>query len=76
MIDDAGEDEMSGVASYDPWAPAISNGHFETVPVNGTRTVRLTVDPTAVEAQQPLGTMVVVLDNRSGQDEALLLPTP
>ena len=28
------------------------------------------------EAQQPLGTMVVVLDNKSGQDEALLLPTP
>ena len=69
-------DEIDAMATYDPFNQAISNGAFETVPVNGTKTVQLTIDPAQVEAQNPLGTMVVVLDNKSGQDEALLLPKP
>ena len=36
----------------------------------------LTFDPAQIATQSPLGTMVVVVDNKSGKDEALLLPTP
>ncbi len=76
QLDDAGSDEFDDWARYDPWRPAISNGDFVNVPVNGSRTVPVTYDLSAVESQRPLGTMVVVLDNRSGKDEARLLPTP
>ena len=71
-----GSDEFTGTATYDPFNLAISNGAYETVPVNGSKKVTLTIDPAQVEAQKPLGTMVVVLDNKSGKDEALLLPKP
>jgi hypothetical protein len=71
-----GSDEFTGTATYDPFNPAISNGEYETVPVNGSKKVTLTIDPAQVEAQKPLGTMVVVLENKSGKDEALLLPKP
>ena len=76
MTDESASDSFTGVATYDPWKPAITNGEFATVPINGSRTVQLTFDPVALADQKPLGTMVVVLDNRSGRDEALLLPRP
>ncbi|MFT3860383.1 S8 family serine peptidase [Micropruina sp.] len=69
-------DEFDSVASYDPFNKAISNGDTVTVPVNGTKTVGLTFDPTQLATQDPLGTMVVVVDNKSGKNEALLLPAP
>ncbi|MFT4216955.1 MAG: S8 family serine peptidase [Micropruina sp.] len=73
---DAAEDEIDGWARYNPWNPAISNGDFAFVPANGSTTVQLTFDQDALKSQKPLGTMVVVLDNKSGKDEARLLPTP
>ncbi|MCW3156595.1 S8 family peptidase [Micropruina sonneratiae] len=76
ILNSAAADEMPGLASYNPWQPSISNGGFATVPVNGSRTVEVSVDADAVADQQPLGTMVVVLDNKAGMDEALTLPTP
>ena len=75
-LDTSKSDQFTGVAAYDPFHQAISNGAYETVPVNGKKTVRLTIDSTQVAAQKPLGTMVVVFDNKSGQDEALLLNKP
>ncbi len=75
-VDDTAMDAFTRMASYNPWKPAISNGDLTTVPVNGSRTVRLRIDPQAVADQKPLGTMVVVVDNKSGRDEALLLRRP
>ena len=72
----AAADEFDQVATYDAFNKAISNGDGATVPVNGTKTVSLTFDPAQIATQSPLGTMVVVVDNKSGKDEALLLPTP
>ncbi|MFT4295429.1 MAG: S8 family serine peptidase [Micropruina sp.] len=76
FVEEAATDEIAGTASYDPWKPAISNGDYATVPVSGSNTVQVTFDTTAVADQKPLGTMIVVLDNKAGKDEALLLPKP
>ncbi|MGC5172799.1 S8 family peptidase [Microbacterium sp. DT81.1] len=67
-----GEDAIDGMATYNPWAPALSNGQFVTVPRNGTVSVPVTVDADEFAAQKPLGVMAVVLDNASG-GEALLV---
>ena len=75
-VDDTAMDAFTRMASYNPWKPAISNGDLTTVPANGSRTVQLTIDPQGVADQKPLGTMVVVVDNKSGSDEALLLRRP
>lgn len=68
-----GEDAASAWAAYDPTAPAISNGQYETVPTRGSVKVDVEVDAAAYAAQKPLGSMIVVLDNKSGADEALLV---
>ncbi len=71
--DDAAFDEFSSWASYNPWAKAISDGAYEQVSTRGRVSVPVTVDPVNFAAQSPKGVMVVVLDNRSGPKEALLL---
>lgn len=71
--DAAAFDEFSAWASYNPWAKAISDGAYEKVARNGRVTVPVTVDPVAFATQKPKGVMVVVMDNRSGSKEALLL---
>lgn len=68
-----GADAMDGVATYDPWAPALTNGQFVSVPVGGTLGVPVTVSGAAFTAQKPLGVMVVVMDNAAGKDEAILV---
>jgi subtilisin family serine protease len=68
-----GEDAMDGVATYDPWAPALTNGQFVSVPVGGSLAVPVDVNAPAFTAQHPLGVMVVVLDNAAGKDEAILV---
>ena len=75
-VDPSFGDEMPTWAAYDLANPAIANGELVNVKVNKTATVKLAVDTAAVARQKPLGTMVVVFDNKSGKDEALLLPTP
>ena len=75
-LDSSLSDEFDQVATYDAYHKAISNGDGAEVPVNGSKTVSLTFDPAQIATQSPLGTMVVVVDNKSGKDEALLLPTP
>ncbi|MFT4220691.1 MAG: S8 family serine peptidase [Microbacterium sp.] len=68
-----GDDAFSAWAAYDPWAPALSNGQYESVPRNGSVTVSVDVDAAAFQAQQPLGAMAVVLDNAAGSHEAVLV---
>lgn len=67
-------DAVDGWATYDPTAPAITNGQFVTVPQRGSASVEVGFNAKQIEAQKPLGSMVVVMDNASGADEALLLP--
>ncbi|WP_354002926.1 Fn3-like domain-containing protein [Microbacterium elymi] len=74
VVDSAIGDEFSSWAAYDPNAPAISNGQFGTVPAHGKSvSFEVAVDPAQVAKQKPLGTMIVVPDNRAGGDEALLV---
>jgi subtilisin family serine protease len=68
-----GEDAFSSTATYDPTAPALSNGQFVTVPKRGSASVKVDIDRKAYNAQKPLGSMVVVFDNKSGASEALLV---
>ncbi len=68
-----GTDAASGWATYDPSAPAISNGQYTDVPRFGSSSVQVAVNAAQVAAQKPLGAMVVVMDNPSGASEALLV---
>ena len=75
ITDTALFDEIEGVAKYNPWSPAIENGQYAEVPRNGTVTVDVAVDGDAYAAQKPLGVMAVVLDNKSGASETVLVKT-
>ncbi len=68
-----GSDAMPGWAAYDPAQPALSNGQYVTVPKRGSAKVTVDVDAAAHADQKPLGSMVVVFDNKSGAGEALLI---
>jgi hypothetical protein len=68
-----GSDAIDGVATYDAWAPALTNGQFESVPVGGKIDVPVDVNGAAFAEQQPRGVMVVVMDNPAGADEAILV---
>ena len=68
-----GRTRSTRMATYNPWAPALSNGQYVSVPRNGSVTVPVTVDAEQFAAQKPLGVMAVVLDNESGAREALLV---
>ncbi|WP_029145947.1 S8 family peptidase [Microbacterium luticocti] len=75
IVDNSISDEFSSSAVYDPSAPAISNGQYGVVPKKGSAvSFDVTIDKEQVTKQKPLGTMIVVPDNRAGTDEALLIP--
>ena len=75
ITDTALFDEIEGVAKYNPWSPALENGQYAEVPRNGTVTVDVAVDGDAYATQKPLGVMAVVLDNKSGTSETVLVKT-
>ncbi|MFS0868124.1 S8 family serine peptidase [Microbacterium sp. 179-B 1A2 NHS] len=68
-----GTDEFAGTATYDPADPAIENGQYVTVPKGKSVKTTVHTDASAFAAQKPLGSMIVVTDNESGADEALLV---
>lgn len=70
-----GSDAFDGKATYDPSKPAFGNGQYEVVPKGGKASVTVRTSAGAYAAQKPLGAMVVVVDNESGADEALLVKT-
>jgi len=70
-----GSDAFDGTATYDPSKPAFGNGQYEVVPRGGKTSVTVRTNAGAYAAQKPLGAMVVVVDNESGADEALLVKT-
>ncbi|MEV4687363.1 hypothetical protein MRBLWH3_001481 [Microbacterium sp. LWH3-1.2] len=73
LLDDASFDGFDGMATYNPWARALENGQYVTVPVGGGVDVPVGVDAAAFTAQKPLGVMAVVLDNPAGAGEAILV---
>ncbi len=76
-LEGEGEDTFSSAATYNPWARAVEDGQYAEVPVAGRKTkateVTAAIDPAQWAVQQPLGLMAVVLDNKSGGDEAVLI---
>jgi hypothetical protein len=73
-FDDTGAGEsVTGTASFNAFAPAISNAIFVSVAPNTTLDVPVAVDPVEFKKTPALGFMVVTEDNRSGADEANLL---
>ncbi|MFV0373744.1 S8 family serine peptidase, partial [Microbacterium sp.] len=72
-VPQGGGDSFREIATYDPTARAVSDGAVTVVPRGGSVIVDVDVDAAAYADQQPLGLMVVAVDNRSGASEARLI---
>jgi minor extracellular serine protease Vpr len=73
-FDDTGASEtVTGTASFNAFAPAISNAIFLPVAPNTSVDVPVAIDPVEFKKTPALGFMVVTEDNLSGADEANLL---
>jgi minor extracellular serine protease Vpr len=68
------EDVMPGVAKFNAYTPAISNGVFLPVAPGAIAIVGVRIDKAEWSVTPALGLMVVVLDNAAGRSEARLLP--
>jgi minor extracellular serine protease Vpr len=66
----AEDDVVSGTASFNAWSSSISQGMFETLAPNQTKTVPVTVDVAEWALTPAKGVMVVSRDNRNGEHEA------
>ena len=69
-----GVDAVPGVAKFNAWSSAISQGGFASVAPGASAGVPISVDPVEWARSPALGLMIVTLDNKSGQDEAQLIP--
>jgi minor extracellular serine protease Vpr len=73
-FDDTGAGEsLTGTASFNAFAPAISNAMFVPVAPNTKVDVPVSIDPVEFQITPALGFMVVTEDNHSGPSEANLL---
>jgi minor extracellular serine protease Vpr len=71
----SGVDEVKGSAKFNVWANAISTGGFATVPPGATDTsVPIAVNSDEWKLTPAKGLMIVTFDNKSGGDEAQLIP--
>jgi subtilisin family serine protease len=61
-------DEVDGVASFNPFTPAISNGMFTVVPPNGSATETVTINAAEAALTPPLGLMIITHDNRNREE--------
>ena len=70
-----GVDEVKGTAKYNVWASAISQGSFVSVAPGATDTsVGIAVNSAEWKLTPARGLMVVTFDNKSGTEEAQLIP--
>jgi len=69
-----GVDVVNGVAKFNTWSPAISQGDFVPVAPGGTASSAVSINPAEWANTPALGVMVVGTDNKAGADEAQLLP--
>jgi hypothetical protein len=67
-------DAVPGLAAFNVWSPAISNGDFQGVPAGGSATSPVSIDPVEWARTPAKGVMIVTHDNKAGKQEALLLP--
>jgi minor extracellular serine protease Vpr len=67
----------AGSAKFNAWASSISQGDYVTV-APGTTDASTTISVNSAEAARTpaLGLMIVTMDNKSGPDEAQLIPVP
>lgn len=73
-FDDTGAGEaVTGTASFNAFAPAVSNAMFVPVAPNTTADVPVSIDPVEITKTPALGFMVVTEDNVSGAGQAELL---
>lgn len=73
-FDSAGAGEsLAGTASFNAFAPAISNAMFVTVPPNTRADVPVSINKAELRKTPALGFMVVTEDNVSGGSQANLL---
>ena len=73
-FDDTGAGEsLTGNASFNAFAPAVSNALFVPVAPNATLDVPVSIDPVEFAITPALGFMVVTEDNTSGEGQANLL---
>ncbi|WP_232547231.1 S8 family peptidase [Propioniciclava soli] len=73
ITDSGANDSFDGSARYNPWAPALETGQYEPVAAGSNSSLPITIDADALADQQPLGSMVVVVDNAAGAAEAQVL---
>jgi minor extracellular serine protease Vpr len=72
-------DAVSGTARYDVFNPATSNADFIALAPGASATLNLTVDPSGITGskhahdRQPLGWMIVSLDDANGSPQAQLV---
>jgi subtilisin family serine protease len=71
---DGSSETLPGSASFNPFAPAVSSGFFVTLPPNTHAAVPVALDPAQSKKTPAKGWMVVVEDNLSGAQQAVLLP--
>ena len=73
-------DEIDASAVFDPFAPALSQGHSVELPPGARASIPVTVDEAERANQTAPGWLVVTLDDRAGPSEAdrvrLDLPAP
>jgi subtilisin family serine protease len=68
-------DSVPGPAWFNAFTPAISTGQpTYTVPPGATVTATISLNPAESDRTPALGLMVVTADNRSGADQAQLIP--
>ena len=74
-----GLDVVDGIASYNPWDKAIEDGQAQAdgslieVAPGASVEVPIAIDPVAFNQQDPLGLMVVGIDDKAGKAEADLV---
>jgi hypothetical protein len=70
-------DGVSGVAHYDVFSPATSNADYIALAPGASSVLNLTVDPSGITGshhdRQPLGRMIVSLDDANGRPQAQLI---
>lgn len=69
----AAADAMPGLAKFNAYTPAISNGQFIPVAPGATAMTAVTINTAEWTITPALGLMIVVLDNSAGSVEARLL---
>jgi len=69
-----GSKQVPDVAKYNPWTRAITDGGFVTVKPGASGSTPVVVNSAETAATRALGLMVVTFDNKSGSEEAQLIP--